>query len=197
MRWNNRRFGPDVSVLRLHALTTGSEASDLRASRLAMLCEPQPDRRIVGKPALRREKGGLAPTQRRRGPSYVPRFLKSLQSCDHAGQAGKGADVNTVQAPDWTGCAAGLEMARLSVIDLPGPTGEFEPAATYGRGYCPCLGDRQQADAAETGAHSARDNGCHALAVAPVWRLQFASMLCFPVAAAGALPALIWFALCV
>lgn len=96
------------------------------------------------------------------GPSYVPRFLKSAVK-DHAAQAGKPADVNAVQAR--LDKVQGLETARLSVTDLPGPTGESNRLSTFGRGVVLCLGPTA-ADAAEQ-VRIARDNGCHALAVAP------------------------------
>ncbi|MDX5383089.1 MAG: bifunctional proline dehydrogenase/L-glutamate gamma-semialdehyde dehydrogenase, partial [Rhodobacterales bacterium] len=57
------------------------------------------------------------------------------------------------------------ELARLSVTDLPGPTGESNRLSTYGRGIVLCLGPTA-ADATEQ-VRIARDNGCHALAVAP------------------------------
>ncbi len=96
------------------------------------------------------------------GPSYVPRFLKAAPM-DHAGQAGKPVDVAAVQAR--LDRLAGLETARLSVTDLPGPTGESNRLSTFGRGVVLCLGPTA-ADAAEQ-LRIARDNGCHALAVAP------------------------------
>ncbi|MDX5403176.1 MAG: bifunctional proline dehydrogenase/L-glutamate gamma-semialdehyde dehydrogenase PutA [Rhodobacterales bacterium] len=96
------------------------------------------------------------------GPSYVPRFLKA-PVMDHVGQAGKPADVGTVQAR--LDQLAGLELARLSVSDLPGPTGESNRLSTFGRGTVLCLGPTA-ADATEQ-VRIARDNGCHALAVAP------------------------------
>lgn len=96
------------------------------------------------------------------GPSYVPRFLKA-SVMDHAGQAGKPADVGAVQAR--LDQLRGLELARLSVTDLPGPTGESNRLSTFGRGTVLCLGPTA-ADATEQ-VRIARDNGCHALAVAP------------------------------
>ena len=96
------------------------------------------------------------------GPSYVPRFLRS-DVMDHAGQAGKPADVGAVQTR--LDQLKGLELARLSVTDLPGPTGESNRLSTYGRGIVLCLGPTA-ADATEQ-VRIARDNGCHALAVAP------------------------------
>ena len=96
------------------------------------------------------------------GPSYVPRFLQS-DVMDHAGQAGKPADVAAVQAR--LDQLKGLELTRLSVTDLPGPTGESNRLSTYGRGIVLCLGPTA-ADATEQ-VRIARDNGCHALAVAP------------------------------
>ena len=96
------------------------------------------------------------------GPSYVPRFLKA-SVMDHAGQAGKPADVGAVQAR--LDQLRGLELARLSVTDLPGPTGESNLLSTFGRGTVLCLGPTA-ADATEQ-VRIARDNGCHALAVAP------------------------------
>jgi len=86
------------------------------------------------------------------GPSYVPRFLKSA-SMDHAGQAGKAADVNTVQAR--LDRMRGLEMARLSVIDLPGPTGESNRLSTYGRGIVLCRWT-DSSRCGRTGAHRTR-----------------------------------------
>ena len=96
------------------------------------------------------------------GPSYVPRFLRT-EVMDHAGQAGKPADVGAVQAR--LDQLKGLELARLSVTDLPGPTGESNRLSTFGRGIVLCLGPTA-ADATEQ-VRIARDNGCHALAVAP------------------------------
>ena len=96
------------------------------------------------------------------GPSYVPRFLKTAP-VDRAGQAGKAADVATVQAR--LDQLRGLNMPRLSVTDLPGPTGESNRLSTFGRGIVLCLGPTA-ADAAEQ-VRIARDNGCYALAVAP------------------------------
>ena len=96
------------------------------------------------------------------GPSYVPRFLKAAVM-DHAGQAGKPADVGVVQAR--LDQLKGLDLVRLSVSDLPGPTGESNRLSTYGRGTVLCLGPTA-ADATEQ-LRIARDNGCHALAVAP------------------------------
>ena len=96
------------------------------------------------------------------GPSYVPRFLRA-DVMDHAGQAGKPADVGAVQTR--LDQLKGLELARLSVTDLPGPTGESNRLSTYGRGIVLCLGPTA-ADATEQ-VRIARDNGCHALAVAP------------------------------
>jgi RHH-type proline utilization regulon transcriptional repressor/proline dehydrogenase/delta 1-pyrroline-5-carboxylate dehydrogenase len=96
------------------------------------------------------------------GPSYVPRFLKA-DVIAHASQAGKPADVSAVQAR--LDQLAGLELARLSVVALPGPTGESNRLSTFGRGTVLCLGPTA-ADASEQ-VRIARDNGCHALAVAP------------------------------
>jgi RHH-type proline utilization regulon transcriptional repressor/proline dehydrogenase/delta 1-pyrroline-5-carboxylate dehydrogenase len=96
------------------------------------------------------------------GPSYVPRFLKAAVT-EHAGQAGKPADVGAVQAR--LDQLKGLELTRLSVTDLPGPTGESNRLSTFGRGTVLCLGPTA-ADATEQ-VRIARDNGCHALAVAP------------------------------
>lgn len=96
------------------------------------------------------------------GPSYVPRFLKA-DVIAHASQAGKPADVSAVQAR--LDQLAGLELARLSVVALPGPTGESNRLSTFGRGTVLCLGPTA-ADATEQ-VRIARDNGCHALAVAP------------------------------
>jgi RHH-type proline utilization regulon transcriptional repressor/proline dehydrogenase/delta 1-pyrroline-5-carboxylate dehydrogenase len=58
-----------------------------------------------------------------------------------------------------------IRRPRLSAQLLPGPTGESNQLATYGRGTVLCLGPTP--DAAAEQARIARQNGCAALQVVP------------------------------
>ncbi len=96
------------------------------------------------------------------GPSYLPRFY-AVDSIVRPKPDGAAADMAEVQAR--IDRLAARDPARLSVTDLPGPTGESNRLAEYGRGVVLCLGPgweeaKQQARIAEL-------NGCPALAVAP------------------------------
>jgi RHH-type proline utilization regulon transcriptional repressor/proline dehydrogenase/delta 1-pyrroline-5-carboxylate dehydrogenase len=96
------------------------------------------------------------------GPAYLPRFAQ----CDriaHSASGGKAVKVAQVQAE--LDRLAVLPQERLSVTDLPGPTGESNRLSVYGRGTVLCLGPTAE-DAIEQ-VRIARDNGCQALAVAP------------------------------
>ncbi|SDN37632.1 L-proline dehydrogenase /delta-1-pyrroline-5-carboxylate dehydrogenase [Lutimaribacter pacificus] len=96
------------------------------------------------------------------GPDYVPRFAAG-DLPRHDPVPGDAADPAQVQ--DRLDALAALELPRLSVRDLPGPTGESNRLSVFGRGTVLCLGPTA-ADAAEQ-VRIARDAGCQALAVAP------------------------------
>lgn len=96
------------------------------------------------------------------GPSYVPRFtVETLPR--HGASIGQASPVDEVQKR--LNDLALLELPRMSVLDLPGPTGESNRLSTYGRGTVLCLGPTVE-DAAEQ-FRIARDAGCQALAIAP------------------------------
>ena len=96
------------------------------------------------------------------GPAYLPRFTKS-QRIAHGKEAGKPVRVADVQAALERMQAEGTQ--RLSVTDLPGPTGESNRLSVFGRGVVLCLGPTAKDAALQV--RIARDNGCPALAVAP------------------------------
>ena len=96
------------------------------------------------------------------GPNYVPRFAAETLP---KGDVVPGGAVDLAQVQARLDTLAKLELPRMSVTDLPGPTGESNRLSTYGRGTVLCLGPTA-ADAAEQ-LRIARDAGCQALAVAP------------------------------
>jgi RHH-type proline utilization regulon transcriptional repressor/proline dehydrogenase/delta 1-pyrroline-5-carboxylate dehydrogenase len=96
------------------------------------------------------------------GPAYLPRFTRADRQSLPATQGGD-ADITQVQTALQ---ALAQEIpAKLSVQDLPGPTGESNRLSTYGRGVVLCLGPPPQAAAQQV--QIARQNGCPALAVVP------------------------------
>jgi RHH-type proline utilization regulon transcriptional repressor/proline dehydrogenase/delta 1-pyrroline-5-carboxylate dehydrogenase len=96
------------------------------------------------------------------GPAYLPRFTAPVRIA-HDKVSGSKLRVADVQAALEARAAEGTE--RLSVTDLPGPTGESNRLSIFGRGVVLCLGPT--ADDAMQQVRIARDNGCPALAVAP------------------------------
>ncbi|MCM2560928.1 bifunctional proline dehydrogenase/L-glutamate gamma-semialdehyde dehydrogenase PutA [Lutimaribacter sp. EGI FJ00015] len=96
------------------------------------------------------------------GPHYVPRFARTELPA-HEIVPGQVVDKGRVQA--WLDRVADQEMPRLSVADLPGPTGESNRLSVFGRGPVLCLGPTA-ADAEEQ-ARLAHKAGCPALRVAP------------------------------
>ncbi|MFD1509100.1 bifunctional proline dehydrogenase/L-glutamate gamma-semialdehyde dehydrogenase PutA [Lacimonas salitolerans] len=96
------------------------------------------------------------------GPNYVRRFA-SEDLPGHAFAAG--GTVDPAQVQKRLDALARLDLPRMTVTDLPGPTGESNRLSTYGRGTVLCLGPTA-ADAAEQ-LRIARDAGCQALAIAP------------------------------
>ncbi|WP_319826508.1 bifunctional proline dehydrogenase/L-glutamate gamma-semialdehyde dehydrogenase PutA [Thalassovita sp.] len=96
------------------------------------------------------------------GPAYLPRFTRA-DRISHPAQPGKPVKVAQVQAA--LDALTAIAPERLDVADLPGPTGESNRLTTLGRGTVLCLGPTAEDAIQQT--RIARDNGCHALAIAP------------------------------
>jgi len=96
------------------------------------------------------------------GPHYVKRFCAS-DAEEEAFQPAKAVEVAAVEAR--LQALQALPEERLSVIDLPGPTGESNRLTVLGRGVVLCLGPSAQA--AMEQVRIARENGCQALSIAP------------------------------
>ena len=96
------------------------------------------------------------------GPTYVKRFT-AVEPTVEAFEPAKAVDVAALEARILA--LGAFPEERLSVEDLPGPTGESNRLSVFGRGVVLCLGPSVQA--AMEQVRIARDNGCQAVAVAP------------------------------
>ncbi|GFE64209.1 bifunctional proline dehydrogenase/L-glutamate gamma-semialdehyde dehydrogenase PutA [Litoreibacter roseus] len=96
------------------------------------------------------------------GPRYVAKFTRSEAEPVSSNSSGQRVAASDVQvAID----RVNVSQARLSETTLPGPTGESNRYATYGRGIVLCLGP--SADAAKRQAEIVRERGCHPICIAP------------------------------
>ena len=96
------------------------------------------------------------------GPAYVKRFTKAPTSPSAATGA---ATVSFADAQALLDRIPQPDRVILSETALPGPTGESNILATYGRGIVLCLGPTSEA--AQSQATTARANGCRAAIIAP------------------------------
>lgn len=96
------------------------------------------------------------------GPHYLGRFYKEISL---VGQdvAGKPAPITDLQ--ETLSQVVETPQKSLSVVAMPGPTGELNELSTFGRGIVLCLGPT--AEFAEEQARLARSQGCVAITVAP------------------------------
>ena len=126
------------------------------------LREPQPDRRRRRVPALRR-RGPVRHRPEGGRPHYVRRFSRPATRPERPVASDEAVDVETVQrALDRL---PGPARRALSILEMPGPTGESNVLSLYPRGRVLCLGPAPE-DALEQ-ARLASAAGCPALIVCP------------------------------
>ena len=96
------------------------------------------------------------------GPAYVKRFTQALATPYAIPEA---ATVSFSDAQALLDRTPQPDRVILSETALPGPTGESNVLATYGRGVVLCLGPTLEA--ARTQAKTVEANGCRAAIIAP------------------------------